>query len=83
MRLLASKVEVAVLEPDLLGVFLLASDRHWKLSGRGLDRHIARPYLDFARREIRVSGLRRPGDDLAFDRHDRFDTDTVKRLECG
>ena len=82
-NLATGEIEVAVFEPNLFGIILLAEDRHRQFRGRRLNRHCARDDFDFTRGEVRVHRLFRAGDYLPFDRHHRFHANSIERLECG
>ena len=73
VQTLAAKVEVAVFEPDILGIFGIAGDRHRQFRGGRLDVDGACDDLDLAGRQLRVHHVGRPGNDLAGHRHHRFD----------
>ena len=81
MDLLAAKIEVAVFEPDLLGVVLLAGDRHRQLGGGRLDLDVAGLDLDFARRQLGVHRLGAARDDRAGDGDHRFDAERFEQRE--
>ena len=80
--LLAAQVEVAVLEPDFLGIILLAGHRHRQFGGGRLDRRPRAPGPRSRRSAgsgFTVSADAR--DDLALDRDDRFDAQPIERRE--
>ena len=54
MNLLTAQIEVAVLEPDLFGIFLVAEYGHRKLGCCRLNGHLSRAHFDLAGREIVV-----------------------------
>ena len=83
MNLLAAKVEIAVLEPDFLGIFGLARDRHRELCSRRLNLDFPGDQLDFPRRELGVQRFRRTGDHLSGDRHDRLQLEGIEQLLDG
>ncbi len=81
MQLLAAQIEEAVLEADILGIFLLASDRHRQLGGGRLDGHFTGDDLDLAGRKVRVHRLRTARHDIAGDGDDQFGAQSVQLLE--
>jgi len=58
LQLLAAQVEVAVFEPRLFGIFLIAEHHERQLGGRAQHFHIADEDFDFARRDLGVHQIR-------------------------
>ena len=80
---LAAKVEVAVFEADILGIFGIARDRHRQLRSGRLDVDGGRDDLDLAGRQLGVHHVGGAGDDLAGHRHHRFDAQRFERARTG
>ena len=83
MHLVAPQVEETVLQPDLLGVFLLARNGHGQFLGAALYRDAAGIDLDLTGRQVRVDRAGRPRLDLAVDGDHRFHAQPVQHLQRG
>ena len=78
---LAAKVEIAIGQPDIFGIFRLARDRQRQFRRRRLDQDLARDDLDIARRKLGVHRPALPGHDFTRDRHHALDTKPVEDLQ--
>jgi hypothetical protein len=78
---LAAQIEKPVLEPDVLGIFLLAEHRHRQLAGRTQHLDRADIDLDGTGREVRVFGAGGAPAHLAIDPHYPFRSQLLGVLE--
>ncbi len=69
VQLLAAQVEEAVLEPDLLGIFLLAEHRHRQFARLAQHLDVGNEQFDGAGRQVGIVGALGTAADLAVDLH--------------
>ena len=81
VQLVAAQIEEAVLEPDLLRIFLVAEHRHRQFAGGPEHLDLADIDLDRAGRQIRVLGAVRALAHLAVDAHHPFRAQRLGDLE--
>ena len=81
VQLLAAQIEEAVLEPDLLGIFLLAEHRQRQLGGRPQHLDLVDIDLDRAGRQVGVLGAVRAAAHLAVDADHPFGAQRLGDLE--
>jgi hypothetical protein len=81
VQLLAAQVEEAVLEPDVLRIFLLAEHRQRQLAGRAQHLDLADVDLDRAGRQVGIVGAGRAAAHLAVDPHHPFGAQLFGVLE--
>ena len=77
----APQIEEAVLEPDLLRIFLVAEHRHRQLVGRAQHLDVLDVDLDLTGRQIRVLGAAGTAAHLAVDPHHPFGAQRLDLLE--
>jgi hypothetical protein len=82
VQLLPAKVQIAVLEADVLGIGMVAEHRHRQLGRLGLDRNGPAHDFDLAGGEVRVHQIPVPGHDLAFDRDDALGAQALDRRKA-
>ena len=80
---LATQVEETVLEPDFLGIFLVAEHRHRQLAGGPQHLDLADIDLDGAGRQLRVLGAGGALAHLSVDPHHPFRAQLLGLLEGG
>src|SRR3954466_4101116 len=81
MNVLATEIEITIFEPDFLGIFLLAEDRHRQLGSFGLHGDARSANFNLARWEVRIHRFLGTSDYLAFDGNNGFDANLVERPE--
>ena len=77
----AAQIEEAVLEPDLLRIFLIAEHRHRQFAGRPQHLDLGDEDLDRAGRQVGVLGAGRALAHLAVDPHHPFGAQRLGVLE--
>ena len=83
VQVLAPQIEEAVLEPDLLGIFLVAEHRHRQFAGRPQHLDLADIDLDLPGRQVGVLGAVRTPAHLAVDPHHPLRAQRLRQLEGG
>ena len=83
VELLAAKIEEAVGEPGLLGIFLVAEHRHRQFARRRQHLDLLHEHLDRAGRQVRIHRFRRPRLDLAVDPDHPLGAHLLRRIEGG
>ena len=69
---LAAQIEIAMLEADFFGIFLLAKDRQWQWVGLALDEEFSGAQFNLACGQLCVDGFCIAGEDFADDGDDTF-----------
>ncbi len=79
--MIATQIEEAIFEPDVLGIILLAEHRHRQFGGGPKDFDLVDVDFDLPGRQIRILGASRPPAHLAVDTHHPFRTQRLGELE--